>query len=119
MSMHLVGPYMTTTNTKKRKSKKKSKSLLQAEADHEKFLKRMGVGKIKTEYRADLPSYKCINTNIVPTSDVICSNGSRKERNIYSGERQLIGVATMHKSNMVLIFADKKEDAKEIAKMRR
>ena len=34
MSMHLVGPYMTTLNTKKRKSKKKSRSLLEAEAQH-------------------------------------------------------------------------------------
>jgi hypothetical protein len=50
---------------------------------------------------------------------VICGNGSKKDRNIYSGERQLLGVATMHKSNMVPIFADKKEDAKDIASMRR
>ena len=37
----------------------------------------------------------------------------------YSGERQLLGIATMHKSNLVPIFADKKEDAKDVASMRR
>jgi hypothetical protein len=38
---------------------------------------------------------------------------------VYSGERTLLGVATMHKSNMVPIFADKKDDAVDIAQMRR
>ena len=43
----------------------------------------------------------------------------------YTGERRLIGIATMHKSNMVPIFADDEEDksgrkaATEIATMRR
>ena len=43
MTMHLVRG-MTTTNTKKRKSKNKTKSLLKAEQEHAKFLKRMGIG---------------------------------------------------------------------------
>ena len=54
-----------------------------------------------------------------PTSDTICSNGSKREAQKYTGERQLLGIATMHKSNMVPIFADKKEDAKEISQMGR
>ncbi len=119
MSMHLVGPYMTTTNTKKRKTSKKSKRQQQADIAHEKFLKRMGVGKVKAESGNKIPNYKTETQNTVPTSDVICGNGSKKDRNIYNGERQLLGIATMHKSNMVPIFADKKDDAKEIAKMRR
>ena len=43
MTMHLVRG-MTTTNTKKRKPKNKTKSLLKAEQEHAKFLKRMGIG---------------------------------------------------------------------------
>jgi len=35
----------------------------------------------------------------------------------YSGERKLLGVATMHKSNLVPVFDA--QDAKDIAKMRR
>ena len=52
-------------------------------------------------------------------SDKVAGNGTALDRKVYSGERVLLGVATMHKSNMVPIFADKKEDAKDIAQMRR
>ena len=37
----------------------------------------------------------------------------------YTGERKLIGIATMHKSNAVPIFESDKDHAKDIAKMRR
>lgn len=42
MSMHLVGPWMTTTSTRKRKSKK-TKRQLQADIEHDKWLRKMGV----------------------------------------------------------------------------
>ena len=45
--MHLLPVYYTTTSTKRRKKGKKTKSLLAAEREHEKFLKKMGVGKSK------------------------------------------------------------------------
>jgi hypothetical protein len=38
---------------------------------------------------------------------------------VYRGKRRLLGIATMHKSNMVPVFADNPEEAAEIAKMRR
>ena len=41
MTMHLVGPYMTTTNYKKRKAKNKTKKMLEAEARHDKWLRKM------------------------------------------------------------------------------
>ncbi len=43
----------------------------------------------------------------------------KKEPMQYTGERKLIGIATMHKSNAVPIFESDKEHAKDIAKMRR
>ena len=43
--MHLLPVFYTTTSTRKRKKQKKSKSLLVAEQEHAKYLKRMGVGK--------------------------------------------------------------------------
>ena len=49
MTMQLVGPYMTTTNCKKRKAKKKTQKLLQAEAEHEKFMRKMGVSQEQLE----------------------------------------------------------------------
>ena len=49
---------------------------------------------------------------------------TKKEPMQYTGERRLVGIATMHKSNMVPIFADDddktgKKQATEIATMRR
>ena len=128
MSMHLVGPYMTTTSYKKRKAKKKTKRQIEADKQHEKWLRKMNahpeqIAKNK-EKNANIsilsvPDYRS-SGNSIPTSDVIPGGSTApKERLTYSGERQLLGVATMHKSNMVPVFADKKEDAKDIAQMRR
>ena len=46
MTMHILPVYYTTTNTRKRKKKNKTKSLIVAEREHEKFLKRMGLKQI-------------------------------------------------------------------------
>ena len=42
---------------------------------------------------------------------------ARPEPKVYSGARTLLGIATLHKSNMVPVFD--KESASEIATMRR
>ena len=126
MSMHLVGPYMTTTSYKKRKAKKKTQKQIEADARHEKWLRKMNahpeqIARNK-EKNANIsilsvPDYRT-SGNSVPTSDVIPGGSTAPaERQIYSGERRLLGVATMHKSNMVPVFDSK--DAKDIAKMRR
>ena len=126
MSMHLVGPYMTTTSYKKRKAKKKTQKQIEADARHEKWLRKMNahpeqIARNK-EKNANIsilsvPDYRT-SGNSVPTSDVIPGGSTAPaERQIYSGERRLLGVATMHKSNMVPVFDTK--DAKDIARMRR
>ena len=54
----MLPSYYSTTNTKKRKKSKKSKSLIAAEKEHEKFLKRMGVGSrssVGVEQRSSKP----------------------------------------------------------------
>lgn len=43
MSMHLVGPYLTTTKYNNKKKKSKSKKLAQATAEHEKWLMERGL----------------------------------------------------------------------------
>ena len=116
MSMHLVGPYMTTTKYN-RKQKKPNAKLTKAQAEHDKWLAKMGVGKTKAKHTNEIPDYS--TTQEVELSNQIAGHGPAKESMTYSGERQLLGIATMHKSNMVPIFADKKEDAKDIASMRR
>jgi hypothetical protein len=119
---------MTTTKYNRKQKKSKSKRLAAAEAEHDKWLRSKGVhpdqlaekkAKRKNVKTLDIPTYTCDNSNRVRTSDNIAGSAPVKQRNVYSGERQLLGVATMHKSNMVPVFADKKEDAKDIAAMRR
>tara|TARA_A100000164_G_scaffold322584_1_gene305888 strand:+ start:5409 stop:5786 length:378 start_codon:yes stop_codon:yes gene_type:complete len=124
--MHLVGPYMTTTSYKKRKAKKKTQGQIEADARHEKWLRKMNAHPEQIARNKEknanvsilsVPDYSS-NSPTIPTSDVIPGGSTApKERQIYSGERRLLGVATMHKSNMVPVFDSK--DAKDIAKMRR
>jgi sortase (surface protein transpeptidase) len=126
MTMQLVGPYMTTTRYNRKQKQSKSKKLQQAHNEHEAWLKRMGVGKtnLPVDHKGnrtgihDIPDYK-VNQPAVKLSNKIAAHGPAKESNTYSGDRQLLGIATMHKSNMVPVFADKKDDAKDIANMRR
>ena len=117
MSMHLVGPYMTTTKYNRKQKTSKNKRLAAKQAEHETWLKSMGVGKSTVKHTNEIPDYKTRDT--VPLGNKIAGHGPAKESMVYSGERQLLGIATMHKSNMVPVFADRKEDAKDIAAMRR
>ena len=80
-SMHLLPPYYSTTNTKRRKKKKKSKSLLEAERQHAKFLKKMGAGGRSSVGRAgalqasgqefDSPRLHQLKSAAIPLSDDI------------------------------------------------
>ena len=117
MTMQLVGPYMTTTRYNRKQKQSKSKKLQKAQAEHEQWLAKMGVGKTKAQHTNNIPDYKTRDT--VPLGNNIAGHGPAKESMVYSGERQLLGIATMHKSNMVPVFADRKEDAKDISSMRR
>ena len=126
MSMHLVGPWMTTTNYKKRKQKGRTKKDIEAQRYHDKWLRKMGAhpDQILENKKKNagvtvlsVPDYST-SGNSIPTSDVIPGGSTaHQERQIYSGERRLLGVAVMHKSNMVPVFDSK--DAKDIARMRR
>ena len=146
MTMSLVGPYLTTTNYKKRKQKPRTKNQqLAFEQQHREYNKSMKrihahdqmmtleeydlycrgqykpkpkAKKIESKsytpsepYRRDTPNIPSVGNGV--------GVATVKEQMKYSGERQLLGIATMHKSNMVPVFADQKEQAKEIASMRR
>ena len=125
MSMHLVGPYMTTTQYSRKKKKPNAKQA-RANAEHEKWLRKRGVHpeqlEAKKKKNANVsilskPNYSS-DSPTIPTSDVIPGGSTaQKERQVYSGERRLLGIATMHKSNMVPVFDSK--DAKDIANKRR
>ena len=124
MTMSMVGPGLTTTRYNIKNKKSKSKRLAKAHDEHEAWLKSMGVGRTKLPTnargeRVGLNSIPDYSTGPRMTSDTVAGHGVARKSNVYSGERQLLGIATMHKSNMVPVFADKKEDAKDIAEMRR
>ena len=62
------------------------------------------------EVKKDYPSWEGnITGNITP----------KHEPMQYTGERKLLGIAAMHKSNLVPVFAEDENYAKDLAKMRR
>ena len=94
-------------------------SLRKALADYNLYLKRLGIDKIKKrKNRQTFVFEDCGNRNGVPTGDKIpVFSGGKKQEFTYSGERKLIGIGMLHKSNLVPVWDE--QDAKEISKMRR
>ena len=145
MSMHLLGPGVTTTNYKKRKKKQLSVAQEnQLKIDwkrHNKDCRRRHIhaaqfekfedyrAYVRGEYKAPKQRPNPLNNYQAPKvrekkhypslSNNIAGLTPRKESMQYTGERKLLGIATMHKSNMVPIFEDNKHEAIEIAQMRR
>lgn len=52
-------------------------------------------------------------------SGVVGNITPRVEPMQYTGERKLLGIAVMHKSNLVPVWEEDKQYAKDLAKMRR
>jgi hypothetical protein len=94
-------------------------SLRKALADYNLYLKKLGIDKIKKrKNRGTFVFEDCGNRNGVPTGDKIpVFSGGKKQEFTYSGERKLIGIGLLHKSNLVPVWDE--QDAKEISKMRR
>ena len=118
--MHLLPVFYSTTNTKKRKVRKKTQSQLAAERDHEKFLKKMGIGS-RSSVGSEQRSSKPWVTGSSPVESakpkvVYDSSMAKKEEKVYTGT-EIIGIAQMHKSNAVPIRS--KKSAEEVANMRR
>lgn len=112
MTMHLIRG-MTSLNTRKRKAKNKSKRMIEAEAEHERFLSRMGVKEKTVDYRYEIPNYR---TGDRVTSDAIPANGNKRTSSVYTGTL-IKGIAVTHKSNLVPVTSS--EQAADISKMRR
>lgn len=74
------------------------------------------VKKKPATYVASVPAAYRANTypSVMGTGLAVCS---KQQSRAYTGEQKLLGIATLHKSNMVPVFA--KQDAVDIAKMRR
>ena len=115
--MHLMPVYYSTTSTRRRKKKKKTASVLEAERQHEKFLKKMGVKRSVAQsgsasaLGAEGQRFKSFHSDQLPKG--VCA---KPEPKVYTGDL-IIGIAQMHKSNAVPIA--RKQDAIDISKMRR
>jgi len=144
MTMHLVGPYMTTTNYKKRKQKKltdnQRKRLEQDWRAHNKRMRKLNchsaqfeqfeqyLSYVRGEHKPKKqesrgtydPSadrgYQRETPNYPSVSDSMCGYAPRKESNKYTGD-YIIGIATTHKSNLMPITS--KKQAIEASTMRR
>lgn len=99
------------------KKNKKRASLLEAEARMESFLKKVGYKGNNVSRVNSIPDYR-VHSNTPRTSDIICSNGTKRDTLKYTGD-EILGIVTTHKSNLMPIRKDNKEEAKEAAKMRR
>jgi hypothetical protein len=105
-------------------NKNKKQRLAQAKKEHEVWLVSMGYkgGKSlrgKNGRRMGIYSLPNLREGLVslpPTSDNICTNGSKKESTKYTGDL-VKGIATMHKSNAIPITSG--EQAIEVSQMRR
>ena len=120
MSMHLVRGVQVHGKSKI----KKKPGWQKAQAEHNAFLKSMGIDPNKKPSKQkgaplnETPKSPVSNskTKPIPTSDVIPGSGVAKERTEYTGD-YIVGIATMHKSNAVPVFNS--EEAVEISSMRR
>jgi len=145
MSMHLVGPYLTTTSYRKRREKVTKAQMASWQEEYRqkcKLYKRVGIPKIsfdefldmihghvkkertKPEVYRSKPESPAeermrLHRQMYPSLALDMSDPnacSKKEPQKYTGTL-IKGIATMHKSNAVPIIND--EQAVEIAKMRR
>lgn len=128
MTMHLVGPWLSTTGKKKAKKKyasaeaKRRDLELQAEwekrkAEIDKTAKKVVMPRSLTR-PIQLPKVPPgrDTTSHIKSFDSGIGVASKRENKVYTGTK-IIGIGTMHKSNAVPIFSN--DDAKAIASMRR
>ena len=135
--MTLVGPWLTTLSYKRRKTKITKSQQIELEQgwrDRNVWLKQLGLPKetfdqycewvygrgkkIKTQQESTIKPASVEETipRQAKTKPWITGPCSTKKSPTYTGEN-ILGVAIMHKSNLVPVFSNK--EAEEISKMRR
>ena len=132
MSMHLEGPWLSTTGKKKGKKKFASaeharkareldeswKELLKRqglELEDKKRKRAMSADNLSSTYSLKIPEGRNTTAHI-PSRDTGGGTASLAPAKVYTGT-MVKGIATMHKSNAVPVFSD--EQAVDISRMRR
>ena len=132
MTMHLEGPWLSTTGKRKGKVKfasaEHAKRARELEQSWKELLKRQGVELeekkrsramaapgLSGHYSLSVPAGRATTAHI-PSRSTEGGTATLAAPKIYTGTK-VKGIATMHKSNAVPVFSD--EEAKDISKMRR
>lgn len=130
MTMHLEGPWLSTTGKRKGKVKYRSaeqkRQALQLEQDWRDLKAKLGVEEQERkrtqglkakplQYTLSAPPGRSMTTHI-KSHDSGLGNAVKKDVPVYTGGN-IVGIGTLHKSNAVPIFSDR--EAKEISSMRR
>ena len=131
LSMHLEGPWLSTTGKKKGKKKfasaehaRKARELDESwkalqkkwavEADDKKRKRALSAEPLKGNYSLSIPADR--STAHLKSKGDYTGNATLAPAKVYTGTK-VKGIATMHKSNAVPVFSD--EEAIDISKMRR
>ena len=126
MTMHLVGPWLSTTGKPKVKKKyrnaEEARRARELESSWHDLKSKWGVaqpGKGSRQQSAGV--YKPAPLNIrstkhIPSLESGIGTATKAPPKVYTGTK-IKGIATMHKSNAVPVFSN--EEAIDIAKMRR
>ena len=132
MSMHLEGPWLSTTGKKKGKKKfasaeqkRKSEQLDESwkdlqkrwgiEAEEKKRTRAMTAPSLSSSYSLKIPEGRN-TTSHIKSRETVGGSATLPAPKVYTGTK-VKGIATMHKSNAVPVFSD--EEAVDISKMRR
>ena len=126
--MHLEGPWLNTSGKKKGKQKYRNAAQAQKAREQkeswEELLKRHGVEQESRKrkramtaetYKAPEP-YRRDTGPRIPSRMTSWDPCTKPPEKVYTGTN-IVGIATMHKSNAVPVFSD--EEAVDISKMRR
>ena len=132
MSMHLEGPWLSTTGKKKGKQKfasaEHARKAREQEASWKELLKRQGIeleekrkkramsgGTLSNSYSLAIPEGRNTTAHIKSLNSGL-GVATLPAPKVYTGT-MVKGIATMHKSNAVPVFSN--EEAVDISKMRR
>jgi hypothetical protein len=130
MSMHLEGPWLSTTGKKRGKVKfrnaEEAQRARELDASWKELLKQQGIEAEEKKRRramsAEPLNYTLSappgrgNTNHIPSQGQSTGVAALRPAPVYTGTK-IKGIGTMHKSNAVPIFSD--EEAVAISQMRR
>jgi hypothetical protein len=126
MTMHLEGPWLSTTGRRKAKTKWRSaEHKRQAESLAQEWQQKQTEWKAMSKTVQARPLTRPFpklgpppgrETPYIPSHDSGVGVAAKKAAPVYTGDK-IVGIGTMHKSNAVPIFSD--TQAKEISSMRR